>query len=481
MSKKQKDSDRFGAVKRLGKLCQAKIADRAARIEEENEIRMPEDVKFFSIRTLTLVLVRRWKCILSIMLCGVLLAGMLIYIPEVFRASAVMSMNFEESAKGKNPNGTRFNLAELRSPEVAKLALELAGLDGKVSQRDIIDGLSISTYITKETELYISSSYYITFKKPFFGMNGVSAEDMLRFICKAYKEKFYNDHIVTAKVLDSETVNYDDMDYSDMSTNFDLVIKRADRYLEMRIGQASSFLDEEGMSFKSLRKKVSNLKDYELASFDSYIWENGIAKDKGFQLDKLAYINHNRGYDMTKAQQGNQIRLKTIDEYNQAMTSSILIPSYDEKYEFYMSRTKTGIDDIAKKADSLLKEEKDITYEMALNYDKIVKMWKPPIQAEYQTADRMAKDIEKKLSDLMYEISEFDNAYMRQSTRNYITFEYTSSSFIRKLHPKRLAAVAVLIFVVMYVYFVVKRKREIRQTLKEIVSPGQKEWQVSGK
>ncbi len=481
MLDKKKDNDRLKAVKRRVRFCRDKVEERVARIEEENEIKMPEDVKLFSLRTLILVLIRRWKSILAVMLIGVLIAGVLIYIPERFTASTVMSMNYEESSKGKNPNGTRFNLAELRSSEVAEMALELAGLDGKVSQRDIIDGLSISTYVTKETEYYICSSYRITFKKPIFGMNGVSAEDMLKFICKAYKEKFYNDHIVTAKVLDSEDINYDDMDYSDISANFDLAISRADRYLEMRINQASSFMNEEGMSFKTLRKKVSNLKDYEIDAFDSYIWENGIAKDKIFQLDKLAYINHNLDYDKTKAQQGNQVRLATIDEYNQAMTSSILIPTYDDQYEFYMSRTKTGIDDIAKKADSLLDEEKEIEYTMALNYDKIVKMWKPPVQTEYQTADRMAKDIETKLSDLMYEISEFDNTYMRQNTRNYLTFEYDNNSFIRKLHPKRLALVAVIIFVLMYIYFVVKKKRELKRALDKIVSHEQKEWQVNGK
>ena len=36
-----------------------------------------------------------------------------------------------------------------------------------------------------------------------------------------------------------------------------------------------------------------------------------------------------------------------LDNYNNKMVSSVLIPTYDSDGSFYMSRTKVGIDDLA--------------------------------------------------------------------------------------------------------------------------------------
>ena len=42
---------------------------------------------------------------------------------------AVMSLNYEESAKGLNPNSTRFNIYEMKSPEVVEKMLFYCGID----------------------------------------------------------------------------------------------------------------------------------------------------------------------------------------------------------------------------------------------------------------------------------------------------------------------------------------------------------------
>lgn len=435
----------------------------------DEALKMPEEINFFSLHTLIAALRREWKVFLALMLAGAVVTAASAYIPGIHSATAVMSLNYEESKDGRNPNGTRFSISEIRSRDVAEKALRLAGLSEKVDPQTVIDSLSVSPYtsrrVSQEEGYYISSSYNIHFKKPLFGMHGITTEDMLSFICKAYKENFYDDHIISAIIFDDVGLNREDMDYSDISEYFVLTADRMYRYLDMRINEAGSYSDEYGKTFKSLRKRIINLKDFDLKTFESYIWENGIAEDKNFQIEKLNFLNHSFASDRSKLESNIGARLKTIDEYNEAMTSSILIPSYDKNYEFYMSRTKTGIDDIAKSADSFISSSKDLELKMTLNYDKMAKLYQPEVPGSYETASQMVSKIEQELISLGDEITEFDNAYVISKTRDFITFDMNNTSFISRISLKRVAAVTAAVFLLTYAFFVWYWKRKLKKNL----------------
>lgn len=69
------------------------------------------------------------------------------------------------------------------------------------------------------------------------------------------------------------------MDYDEISAYFSMMISRIVNYIDVRNNQAGSFISDSGMTYSLLRKACRNLEDYTLAELNSYIWENGIAKD----------------------------------------------------------------------------------------------------------------------------------------------------------------------------------------------------------
>ena len=63
------------------------------------------------------------------MILVIVCAGYFFALHNDSESSAVMSLNYEESAKGLNPNSTRFNIYELKSPEVVKKMLYYCGIE----------------------------------------------------------------------------------------------------------------------------------------------------------------------------------------------------------------------------------------------------------------------------------------------------------------------------------------------------------------
>lgn len=459
------ERDKGQRANKKGKKAEKKKTQKKSLKKEITTVfKKSETVKVISLNTFFFVLRSKWRVLLAWMVLGAVLSASFFYITEQYKASAVMSLNFEESSKGRNPNGTRFNISDFRSLEVAQAAIEDAGLTGKVEPADIVDAITISTFSNKDfvnpENYYISSSYRISFKKPYTGMEDITAEDMLSLLCKAYKEKFYSEHVVTTKHFGEENIDYEDMDYSEIGSSFTVIADSIDHYLDERINEASSFVTDDGETFKSLRKLITNLKDYDLNAYNAYIWENGVAKNKQQQKDTLKYVNHKLEWSYDEYMEENKARVTTIDEYNQKMISSILIPTYDEENEFYMSRTKTGIDDLAKEADKMLAKAKEIELQISTNKDKLKKLEKKTTGAQIENAEKMVKEIDEKLSDILTKITQTDNAYNIKKTRNYVTFKESRKSLSDQFHLNRIIAIVFVEFCVIYLFYALKRKRE---------------------
>ena len=105
------------------------------------------------------------------------------------------------------------------------------------------------------------------------------------------------------------------------------------------------------------------------------------------------------------------------------MTSSILIPTYDEDGQFYMSRTKTGIDDLSKSMSQYLSDATSIKEKMDLNEDKIDKLKKSKVNST-EKADMMLDDIKTKIIDIFERIKELDAEYVNQKTEGYVQYEF---------------------------------------------------------
>lgn len=384
-----------------------------------------------------------------------------------FSATTTMSLNYEESVTGKTPNGARFSESEFLTQEYLEAILQATGLQDDLTTSELADCISISPtnsrLVTGENDYYISSSYHIDLKLPWSLWGKITAQDLLDQICRVYLKRFTADYRINATSLDI-SFDYSDMDYEEIGSYFRMMIGRINNYLTVRNDQAGSYLSTSGQSYSAIKKQVQNLQSYTLSEYQSYIWENGVAKNNARCIDDLNELNRTLRWSEMSDSQKSDIFMNILDNYNNKMVSSVLIPTYDSDGSFYMSRTKVGIDDLALRANELLSSAVDAQETITTNNSKITALEQPTEAQELQVAQSMVDVITQQLASIVSATRELDADCYAQRISRYLVFNGPESSFIRRYNVKPSVMLAALICTVWYLAAVVKmscqRQRE---------------------
>ena len=384
-----------------------------------------------------------------------------------FSATTTMSLNYEESVTGKTPNGARFSESEFLTQEYLEAILQATGLQDDLTTSELADCISISPtnsrLVTGENDYYISSSYHIDLKLPWSLWGKITAQDLLDQICRVYLKRFTADYRINATSLDI-SFDYSDMDYEEIGSYFRMMIGRINNYLTVRNDQAGSYLSTSGQSYSAIKKQVQNLQSYTLSEYQSYIWENGVAKNNARCIDDLNELNRTLRWSEMSDSQKSEVFMNILDNYNNKMVSSVLIPTYDSDGSFYMSRTKVGIDDLALRANELLSSAVDAQETITTNNSKITALEQPTEVQELQVAQSMVDVITQQLTSIVSATRELDADCYAQRISRYLVFNGPESSFIKRYNVKPSVMLAALICAVWYLAAVVKmscqRQRE---------------------
>ena len=134
------------------------------------------------------------------------------------------------------------------------------------------------------------------------------------------------------------------------------------------------------------------------------------------------------------------------------MTSIMMIPTVDEASEYYMSRTKTAMDALARAADASLADATDYQSEIvSTNY---VIREDPGAGCRPAASGRGAGHGEQAgeggapaINEISEQLFVLDKAYIKYKSQNYITFTYGSASFLQRLSLKKtlMESVAVML------------------------------------
>ena len=377
---------------------------------------------------------KRWYVFLAVFLA--VFAGLCCFrYAESYRtASTVLSLDYEEASKGLTPSQTRFNIFEIQRGTVMERLIEYAGLEGKITPEELSKCISVQATHDKNVSgsvNYISTSFVVRFTVN-DAMTGRSADDMLSLLCKAYREYFVEHYGYNHSILAFDT---DDLKFNDeYLLTVDLLELRwsqLEKYVQLRRRESKNYQDPDtGNTFSALEERVNNFYTYDLARLRSYIIENGIANDKAgtvsmldykIRMDRLMYNKLMAAYD----EDNNGIRM-----YDAAMSAVVMIPTQDQTLQYYMSRTKTGMDNMALHADAQLagaaERTEQINYSTYLT-EKLGAAVSSRRKAE--KADSMIDEMKATLDRLAADIETVDNAYTSARARNYISFSDDSTGF----------------------------------------------------
>ena len=352
-------------------------------------------------------------------------------------AGTILSLDYEEASRGLTPNGTRFNIFEIRGGEMMERLIKRAGLEGQTTPEQLSECVSVEPTHDKSVAggvNYISTSYVVRFTDK-GGTGGKTAEEMLSLLCETYREYFVERYGFNHAIL---SFDVNDLKYSDeYLTTVDLLelkYSQLENYARLRSRESKNYRDPDtGITFSALEQRAKNLYTYDLAKLRSFIIENGIANDRSalsgmlnyrIRMDRLMYNKLMAAYDEDN---------KGIQMYDAAMSAAVMIPTMDQSREYYMSRTKTGMDNMALHADEQLTGATERMERIAYNTYLAEKLRSNRADAAKKAkADLMIREMEASLEKLASDIRTVDSAYTSAKARNYLGFSEDVSGFAER-------------------------------------------------
>ena len=377
-------------------------------------------------------------------------------------ATTVVSLDYEEASKGLTPSHTRFNIFEIQSTDVMKRAIEYAGLEGVIEPEELSKCIKVKATHNKNVsgkENFISTSYNVTFT---FSdeIKERSVETMLSLLCKSYREFFVENYGINHSIL---SFDINDLKFNDeylMTVDLlELKCNQLEKYVQLRKRENKNYQDPEtGITFSALEQRAKNFYTYDLARLRSYIIESGIANDKTslnailnykIRMDRLIYNKLIAAYEEDN---------DGIKMYDTAMSAIVMIPTEDSSEKYYMSRTKTGMDNMALNADEKLNSATKKTTAISTDTYLIKKMrLATPSAGQIRKADDMIRKMKASLEELASDIRKTDKVYASYKARNYLSFRSTYQSFRDRIDiVSSVFGTAVLIFMTFIAVFVRK-------------------------
>jgi len=387
----------------------------------------------------------------------------------------ILTLNYEGAKQGLNPDGSRFNINEIKSDEVLKEAIDMLGdkdlsVDG-VKQRISIDSKMPLSAIEKTSGAIASGSnysynpsefdiYYSQKKK--LGKN--NTVDFIHSLSKAYGEHFYNKYSEKNNILEFDgSTDYSGYDYYEITHMLTDKINSMVSYLADHQEESTTFRSTTtGYTFENLTNILLNIRDYDLKKLEAYIIQNKISKDSAGFVRKQEYLADKELLKYDSNIQASDIINEALELYDPYITGIAFIPSVDGQDEYYMSRTKTGLDNLAIKS-----YNKGITakgFEEKINKcnylaDKF-RNSTAPSQEYVSAADNMIADICKNLEKTSSLARLTDDEYISYKTKNYITFKLPEKGLSIPIVPfvKNWVLVAAFLLVLTMAYRFAKVK-----------------------
>lgn len=376
--------------------------------------------------------------------------GIFNYFRSANQASVNISFNYSEASLGLNPNQTRFNAYEIVSDEVLERAIERVGLQGLLTPEELSGCIFLSPDGTGSSNAeYISTNYYVSLNTRGLDLGNRKPIDLLQSICQSYREIFLESYCDNQSVLKEKL---------ELSTGCEPYLRLSEleertaqlnRYLNARLKENKSYVDDANPdsntnNYTTLGKKINNLMDYDLPNAMAYVIEGGVARNPAMLTSILEYKNKIDDISLRKEMAYYDADKNGIAVYEKSMTSVVMIPTTDENSEYYMSRTKTAMDTMARAADDTLSQASDYQSEIVSTSYVIQKIQESGSDAQrLAEAQSMVNKLEKAINDITSDLFVLDKAYIKYKSQNYITFTYNTDSFIQRVCLKKTLVEAV--------------------------------------
>lgn len=378
-----------------------------------------------------------------ILMAGIIIAvisGIIQYKNSYLTETVVVSLNYPGGSDGLNPNKTAFNINELISLENIKRTIDDLKLEN-VTADELSKRISID--INSKKEGIILTTYDISYKKD--KKDDFDTDAFLLALCSTSHENFIQNYSDKNNVLDFKFKEIESDDFQDEIKESELKIELLSRYLTNRIKENGTYQSPTtNQSFQDLQSELTDIKTIDMVNIRSYAIEKGITIDYNNTLNTLQYKNFVLDKDYKKNMIGYETRKEIIRKYDEAMSAIVMIPSKDKNDEFYMSKTKIGIDYLVNDSNYYLDASNKIEENIRNNDEIMGKLNADTTEDEIKKLQNLLTIMNKKLDKLAAKIKDTDNDYVAYKTRNYMDYKIIERTAIERIHIKAAFGIGVL-------------------------------------
>ena len=421
-----------------------------------------EDANIF--KRILFIVLSNIKTIVVLMCVFVFISLIVTYTGSFNKKSVVLSLNYEEASKGQNPNLTRYNVYELKSDRVMERVISNAGLQDVLTPTELSEHIDIAENSSGKTidpndssTYYISTSYTVSYRMN-REIKNISVDDMMTLICKSYNDMFHEEYVGTKSVLKYDLGDIEGKAYIEIAKLFTNKSDQMLRYIQQRIEENATYRsDITGQSFQTIKKMIQNVQNYSIKKYSAFVLESGLSRNKDHYIRTLNYKNDMLNINYQKFMIDYNVRKQQVQDYDSAMIGTVMVPSINEKQEYYMSRTNTGTDYLTKEADYSLSQGNAVDRDIIDNNDIIAKVNASTADEEsYKKADELIKTVDEELKQVANTADTTDKEYIKHTTKDYLTFtEYTGSGNKMFILETVIGTAVVFFIILCAVYYVI--------------------------
>ena len=357
---------------------------------------------------------------------------------KLWSPDMLMVFSYEEAARGQNPNVTRFNESGILSESILEKVVQRGDLE--LTAEELSGLLTISTPLDaekldaeQESSLKISTEYWIHCSER-VALYHTQPKTVLNLLADVYWEDFVRNYAENDRVLDLSFDELEGMEYLDVKDFLEMQAYKLKNYLPTYSSQSSSFRAADGgETFASLSRKIDNFVEIELERYKAFVLENGLSLNRGTYQARMQFANRLLDTERMKDMAAHDVRIEAIDMYNAYMTRFVLIPTYDVDREFYMSKTKVGVDYFADEAKEHLESAAGLLEEMEHNAYASAQVGGGRGSSEVRAqADRRVQELKEELNGLSAQCRELCAAYVRERRDGYIQVGFSQVPVLRE-------------------------------------------------
>lgn len=250
-----------------------------------------------------------WVAVSIVVSILTLLISTLVNIKVYKETKALVSFTYNGIEKGLDPNGNKFDVNTIKSPNIISKAIDELGYDEEaveaIRKSISIEGIVPQNVMDKITaykeivetgtnasltavEKILDTSYYPTqyivkFNYADTSLKGSEASAILNKMLECYSEYFldkygYNEALGAAVT----SIDYTEYDYAEALDVFDSTLSSLKSYVDqLNKSDTVRFRSSEtGYSFADLSKAIATIQDVDMDMISSYITLNVVTKDK---------------------------------------------------------------------------------------------------------------------------------------------------------------------------------------------------------